>query len=334
MAAILSCYAFSMSKNPFRRRAVNSFFALLLLATAGCKQHAEPHEALLPFQLTGLIYSKQLNEISGIQADNAFRWWVHNDDGVARIHLVSLAGDELAAMQLKGAENHDWEDLAAVPRGNGRLLVVGDIGDNDARRKNIQLYFIQWPQAEGGGAYPKTLDVLHTASLSYPDGPRDCESMAYDPSSGQILLMSKRDVPPRLYGVAVETALAQRHLMLDFLVEVQSFRPATTQDLLLSPLEGAWVSQPTGMDISADGLVAAVITERSLYLFQREKGQSWPQAFLESPLEIPGPPTAHEEAVGISPDGHSLVVTTEGLSAPIYRLELTGKKPAQTILRP
>jgi hypothetical protein len=303
--------------------------ALLLIATAGCKQQAEPHEELSPFQLTGRVHSKPLNEISGIQADSAFRWFVLNDDGMARIHLVSLAGDELAVIQLKGAENRDWEDLAAVPHGNGRLLVVGDIGDNDARRKNIQLYFIQWPQADGAGAYPKTVDLLHTVSLRYPDGPRDCESMAYDPSSGKILLLSKRDVPPRLYSVPVETALAQGHLMLDFVVEVPGFRPPTPQDLLLSPLEGAWVSQPTGMDVSADGLVAAVITERSLYLFQRDKGQSWPRAFLESPLEIPGPPAVHEEAVGISPDGHSLVVTTEGLSAPIYRLELTGKILAQ-----
>lgn len=323
-----------MSMNPLRNRAANAFCTLLLIATAGCKQQADPLKALSPFQLTGAIHSQLLNEISGIQADSAFRWYVHNDGGMAQIHLVNLAGDELVSMLLKGAKNQDWEDLAAVPHGNGRLLVVGDIGDNQARRKNIQLYFLHWPQTDGAGAYPETLDLLHTVSLRYPDGPRDCESMAYDPSSGQILLLSKRDVPPRLYGVPAETALVQRHLTLDFLGEVPGFRPPTPQDMLLSPQEWARVSQPTGMDISADGLLAAVITYRSLYLFKRDKGQSWSQAFLESPLEIPGPPGFHEEAVGISPDGQSLVVTTEGRSAPLYRLELNRKNLAQPAASP
>jgi hypothetical protein len=83
-----------------------------------------------------------------------------------------------------------------------------------------------------------------------------------------------------------------------------------------------WVSQPTGMDISPDGRTAAVITYRSLYLWSREAGESWADAFQKEPLEVPGPPGTHDEAVAFSADGKSVYVTTERRPAPIYRYDL------------
>ena len=99
-------------------------------------------------------------------------------------------------------------------------------------------------------------------------------------------------------------------------------RPPAPRDLILSPDRGAWVSQPTGMDIGSDGRLAAVITYRSLYLFRREEKQSWPEAFMNVPQEFVGPPGLYEEAVGVSADQSSVIVATERLPAPIYRLSL------------
>ena len=94
------------------------------------------------------------------------------------------------------------------------------------------------------------------------------------------------------------------------------------QDILKNPGRGLWVSQPTGMDISPDGRRAAVITYRSLYLFERTENERWPEAFQRAPLEIVGPPGAHDEAVGFSLDGRSVYVASEGVHSTLYRLDL------------
>jgi len=75
------------------------------------------------------------------------------------------------------------------------------------------------------------------------------------------------------------------------------------------------------MDISTDGRTAAVITYRSLYVFEREDGETWADAFQKQPVEYVGPPGQHEEAVTFGHEPGSIIVTTERRPAPIYRLD-------------
>ena len=82
------------------------------------------------------------------------------------------------------------------------------------------------------------------------------------------------------------------------------------------------VSTPTGMDISADSRLAAVLTYRSLYVFKRENDETWAEAFQREPTEYIGPPGVHDEAVTFSHDQKSIYVTTERRPAPLYRLDL------------
>jgi hypothetical protein len=116
--------------------------------------------------------------------------------------------------------------------------------------------------------------------------------------------------------------MKEDRLEAQFLAEVPGFRPPSRQDILRSPKRGLWISQPTGMDISADGRLAAVITYRSLYLFLRNEDENWPEAFQRQPKEFVGPPGEHDEAVAFSHDGKSIYVTTERRPAPLYRLDL------------
>jgi hypothetical protein len=314
-----------MTSAGFRRHARARLLALPWLLLAACGHDAAPIATDAPhFTATGAIRSAALDEISGIQAGPGTQWYVHNDDGKAEIHVIDLQGNHLAAIELRGASNRDWEDITAIPGTDGTTLVIGDIGDNHRQRKSLRLYMAAIPPAPEGptGAPPRSIALLHSVKLHYPDGRRDCEAMAYDPASDQILLMSKRDVPPRLYGVAAGQALQADELTMTFLGTVAGLRPPDPTDLLKEPRRGAWVSQPTGMDISGDGQFAAVITYRSLYLYRRAQGESWPQALQKQPLEIHGPPGRQEEAVAFSHDQSSVVVTGENLPATIYRLDL------------
>lgn len=270
------------------------------------------------FDTVGTLENRRIIEASGLQAGSGGVFFLHNDEK-RDVFVIDASGRHLGAFKLDGSKNSDWEDITRVPSGSGHFIVIADVGDNQSRRKDVELYFFEEPEP---GDYDGNREVHHRLKLSYPDGPRDVESVAYDTASDTLLLLSKRDVPPRLYGVPLRQALANDVLEAEFLAEVPGFRPPDPFDLLRSPKRGAWVSQPTGMDISPDGRTAAVITYRSLYLFRRAEGESWADAFQHEPQEIGGPPGLHDEAVAFAPDGKSIYVTTEGRPAPLYRLDL------------
>lgn len=290
-----------------------SFTALLLLVAAS-DLAAESSD----LQVVGTLEDPRINEASGLQAGKNGVFFTHNDQK-RDVFVVDGSGRHLGAFKLDGAKSKDWEDITRVPGTDKVLFVIADTGDNKHKRKDVELYFFEEPEP---GTFNQDHETVHKLTVSYPEGPRDVESVAYDSSSESILILSKRDVPPRLYSIPLKQALAEKELQASFLTEVPGFRPPTKMDILSNPKRGMWVSQPTGMDISPDGRIAAVITYRSLYLFHRAEDETWAEAFRKAPEEIIGPPGTHDEAVAFSEDGKAVYVTTERRPAPIYRLEL------------
>jgi len=299
------------------RHALISFIVLL----ASCGPGEEPGTetpAGLGFRIAGQLESGKLDEASGMQAGAGGVFFLHNDDG-DDLFVIDASGRDLGRMHVKKAKNRDWEDITRVAGENGPMLVIGDIGDNHRARKKLRLYFLMEPAED---QYQGELEPVHRLTLRLPDGRRDMESMAYDSSSDMILFLSKADEPPRLYGIALDQALAEDELELEFLGEVPGFRPPTKRDIITGMNRGMRVSRPTGMDISPDGRLAAVITYRSLYLFRREAEESWVEAFQREPQEFIGPPGLYDEAVSFSEDGKSVYVTSERRPAPLSRLDL------------
>lgn len=270
----------------------------------------------------GFLADQQLIEASGLQASHARvgDFFVHNDEGRPLLYAINENGSKLGRLEIVPAKNKDWEDLASVPVGDGRWIVAGDIGDNWARRKSIKLYFAEEPHTDANDRYSGHLDLQHWLVLTYPDGPRDCESMAYDPLGERILLLSKRDKPPRLYSVDLATALDRDEAELEFLGTVHPMRPPTPADKARWGGRTDWISQPTGFDISPDGNEAVVLTYRSLYRFKREPGEDWLSAMQRKPDELIGPPAPQNEAIAYSTDGEAIFVTTEKIPAPVYRI--------------
>jgi hypothetical protein len=302
--------------------------SLLLIQLAGCDPREfaiEANESKTVFEVVAILESKKLDEVSGIQSGEGGVFFMHNDEGSPSIYVAGLDGRHLGKLRIRGAKNRDWEDITRIPGKNGPLLVLGDTGDNHARYQSIKLYVVEEPSPSENGSYEGNLDLLHELIVRYPDGPRDCESMAYDPVSKMILFMTKRDHPSRLYGLTVEEALNSDKAELQYLGDVHGFRPPTNTDLLTSKKRGRWISQPTGMDISSDGMHAAVITYRSLYLFEREEGETWPEAFLKSPIEHVGPPGLHDEAVSYGFNTLDVYVSTERRPTPVYQLVVPDK---------
>jgi len=288
----------------------------------GTNQSIEPTTQPVSITRTGWLASNNLNEASGMQAsysrDGDF--FVHNDDGEPVIYAIDSTGADVGSVIIVPAQNKDWEDITSIPVDDGRWLVIGDIGDNWSKRKSIKLYFIDEPQTGKNDRYAGRQELKHWISLNYPDGPRDCESMAYDPVNKQILFLSKRDKPPRLYAIDLVTALSENHAELTLLGTTSSFRPPTIADRAKWGGRTDWISQPTGFDISADGSEAVVITYRSLYRYRRQPDEDWLTAMQRKPEEVIGFSAVQNEAIAYSVDGKEIYVTTEKRPAPIHRV--------------
>jgi hypothetical protein len=299
--------------------------ALMLTTFTLCTAHGAPQVAINPdaeFNTVAMLEAKELNEVSGIQAGEGEVFFMHNDQGSPSFYAANMEGRHLGKITIRDAKNRDWEDITRIPGESGPLLVLGDTGDNKADNKTIRLYIVAEPRPAADGSYPEEVDLLHRLKAYYPDGPRDCEAMAYDPSSKMILFLTKRDFPPRLYGLSLDDVFQDEKVELSFLGEAPTLRAPTMADLLSHKKRGQWISQPTGMDISADGRLAAVITYRSLYLFERAENETWVEALQKAPVEFIGPPRLHDEAVTFGHDQRSVYVSTEQRPTPLYRLNL------------
>lgn len=298
-----------------------------LLLFSACERQAENpstnvNSAPVSIKRTGWIKSEKLNEASGIHASRSREgeFFVHNDEGKPYIYGIDETGANLGRVLIVPAKNRDWEDITSVPVGDQRWIVAGDIGDNKARHKSIRLYFAEEPERDDDDHYDGRIDLEHRLYLTYPDGPRDCESMAYDPVGNQILFITKRDKPPRIYSVDLETALTEESAELKFLGHTSKLRPPTPANRAQFGGRTDFISQPTGFDISPDGSEATIVTYRSLYRFKRKPDEDWSTALQRKPTEVVGPPAVQNEAIAYSIDGESIYVTTEKQPTPVYRI--------------
>jgi hypothetical protein len=293
--------------------------AFLALALLGCDPVPDP-EIETPFRLAASAESSRLDEISGLAAStrDPELLWTHNDDGAPRVHALGTDGSDRGFFDIRDGVNVDWEDMTRIPGENGDLLVLADIGDNDARRTNVWLYLVPEPEPGEDGRFSGEIDALNWISVTYPDGPRDAESIAWDPIQNRLLILSKRDQPPRLYALDGDVALNEREATLVFLGEVTSLREPTLSDQALFGQRTAWISQPTALSISPDGQQAALLTYRSVYLYDLPASGDWSAGLGTAPLEVVGPARITEEAIVFKADGSGLWISAEGDSPPLF----------------
>lgn len=287
--------------------------AALLLGIAACSAPS------LPFaRLAGLVTSRQLDEISGLAASHAHDGvlWAINDGGnPARLYAISRRGRLLARYEVEGAGNQDWEDLSSFELGGRRYLLLADTGDNAGRRRGFSLHVFEEPAKLANGK----LKPAWTIRARWPDGPRDCEAVAVDAAAGQVLLVSKKRVPPELFslpladprGAVVEARRIGR------LAGV----PQVGEELQRKdPRLAALFSQVTAADVAPDRRSLAVLTYGSVLFYHRGEGEDWAEATARAPETHDIPPIPQAEALAWSAGGGGLYATGEFSPAPIFYL--------------
>jgi hypothetical protein len=86
-------------------------------------------------------------------------------------------------------------------------------------------------------------------------------------------------------------------------------------DSLFKHVAGKRAAWPTGLDITADGRMAVVLTYSCPVIFVRAGNESWPDAFKREPTRLLFQGLPQAEGVCFSTDGRSIYVVSESTPA-------------------
>lgn len=285
----------------------------LLAADASAGRWSKPEYA-------GVFTDPELSEVSGLAASRSHAgiYWAQNDGGNgARLLAIKSDGSRVASVTIAGAENTDWEDLDSFELNGKNYLLIADTGDNGGIRKTLALYVVEEPKQLRDG---DTLRPAWAITFRWPDGARDCEAAAVDPVNGEVLLISKKRVPPELFKVPLKPLPGVQ--TAELVTTLSAIEQPSASELERNPVYGRYRSQISGADLSPNGRVLAVLNYHSIHLYVRDPGQSWADAFRRRPGQLDFPWLPQAEGIAFSPDGRSLLIGSEQRLSPLllYRV--------------
>jgi hypothetical protein len=261
-----------------------------------------------------------LDESSGVAASHRHPglYWTHNDSGDGPyLYAFGVDGRRRGVWRVAGARADDWEDVASGPGPlPGRsYLYVGDIGDNDRARAYVTVYRVPEPPVSADDAdstrwEPRPTEPAEAIRLKYPDGRHNSEALLVHPSTGDIYLVVKTgQAGCGVYRLRAASATAG----VNTLERVGEFRSP-------SPL-GSLV---TGAAIAPDGRRVVLCDYLQAYELRLpdEPGAPFESVWQQTPTVIQVGPRRQGEAVCYRLDGAALVLTSEGIPAMFYEVEL------------
>lgn len=294
---------------------------------------ADSDVSVLPatVQWMGNIQSRRLDESSGLASshNDAGVLWSINDSGSGpEIFAMTTQGQHLGSWLIDMSDPLDWEAMASFRWRNRNYLLMADIGDNFAARSSVSFTVVAEPRLDQ--ILPdQRLKPLLVQHFTFPDGPRDAEAVAVDIQRQELLVLSKRTVPPELYRVpldmesmespeTVKTEGAVGVLQAQLLTALTDFSRPPKRQVDLYGSYWPYIGMPTGMTLSADRLL--VTTLEHAYLFDR-KVLSQPAKLIKLPF------AGQREAIAFAKDSSDTAYLThereDGLrKTAVYRIQL------------
>ena len=246
------------------------------------------------------IRDSRVAESSGLAAAGSSLYTVN--DGGSRLRVFVLDRTCRVRRTIEAPlDPYDVEDLARSADGN---LWLSDTGDNALTRSTVALERLR----------PDGTATLFR--LAYPDGPHDAEALLID-RSGRPYIVTKEPLSSGVY-TPDEPLSAERPTALRK-VRTLTFGPTGTAG---GPVGTASQVLVTGGAVSADGRLLVLRTYTDAYVWPAPDGDLEAALRSASVRRIPLPATPQGEAIAISPDGKSLLTSTEGLPGPVHEIPL------------
>ncbi len=254
---------------------------------------------------TGTLQAPRLDEASGMVASRRHSGvlWSHNDGGDAELFALDESGRWIASLMVADAAASDWEDIARVQTADGDILVLADIGDNEAVRASVALVAVPEPDV-----LPEQVveaDVTARIDVTYPDGPADAEAFVVDPrwGDGYIFTKSSQDGVPAMVLRIPGPLVAG---------------PVTAESV--GVLDG--LGAVTAADVASDGSALLVRSDEKALWWSLEGGIPVEEALATPGCEVPLARETAGESVALTIDGAGYHSTSEGVGAAIHRVLL------------
>lgn len=217
-----------------------------LMATA-IAASAAPQEVGKGILLLGQIEHPALRECSGVvpcrHSTNIF--WMHSDGRRPILYAVTSQGRSVAEFVLDLPALQDWEDIATDHAGS---LFVGDIGNNDARRRWLAVHQIDEPKIDEQNQARRIIKARRSWRLFFPDKPFDCESLFVWKETGYVISKVFDDEQARIYKFELSDKEAEQ---------------------ILKPVATLPVTSPvTAADISPNGRLLGLVAHNGAYVFR------------------------------------------------------------------
>ena len=282
---------------------------LVLLLLAACSPPARTGDNDAPVcgspRVTGRLGS-ELSEASGITAHSARNdlVWAINDDGPPVLFALDSSARVVTRVEVRGAQNRDWESLAGARCAGGSCIYIGDIGDNLRERRVLRVYRVPEPAAGD-----RVTEQAVAFELRFPDGSHDAEAMFVLPSQQLYIVTKGRSEPISVYR-------SPGPLTSDSTVTLQ----------LVQTLSPSFVQLPdmvTGAGATPDGRHIVLRTYSAVQLYDIRADTL--HALLPPPgLSLQALREYQGEGVDIRSDGTVLLLSEKGLDEgqpPLSRVE-------------
>ncbi len=149
------------------------FSGLLTIVSCSQKENKIFHPEVGKLEMLHQL-PKKLKETSGIvlSADQTNYWIIADRGNKNRVYGLDYNGEIVAEIEIKNAENNDWEDITQDSKG---FTYIGDFGNNDNDRKNLAIYKVALNSSQ------TETEVLQTTTFSYP------EQTEFPPKKSELL---------------------------------------------------------------------------------------------------------------------------------------------------
>jgi hypothetical protein len=146
-----------------------------------CRSWSEPKNE-------GSLERKSVPEASGMATSRRYPnrvYWVNDSGNKSLLFHSTVSGQNLKTIKIDGVKFRDTEALTVAPCGDDSCVIVGDVGNNNVKKRHLHLYVFKEKDLNGAEAKP-----FKTVEFDYPDEPHDAEALATLPD-GRLILITK-----------------------------------------------------------------------------------------------------------------------------------------------
>ena len=210
-----------------------------------------------------------IDEASGLAPSftmNGYLWTLQDSGQPNSLYLMTPDGKTIKEYNVPGSQNHDWEDLASGPGpvDGVNYLYIGEIGNNNPPMTvTNKIYRVQEITSASATFNQNNLETI---TFSYPDGPRDAETLLLDPITKDIFVVSKEADKAGIYRLPYPQSTSQT-IMAEKVGNIPS------------------VVFTTGGSVSFNGNEILIRGYFSAAYWTRKSGETIGQTLLKAPIK-------------------------------------------------